>query len=134
MYGKNPYNSYKQNLIMSASREQLLLMLVDGAVKYTKIAKLSIENKDIMRGHKELIRVQDIFTELMITLDQSAGQWAKDMYKVYDFIRYELSRANIRKNVQIIEGVLPVIEAVRDTWHEADKKSKEEGYRLWKVI
>lgn len=129
MYGENPYNSYKQNSIMMASREQLLLMLVDGAVKYTKIAKLSIENKDLVRAHKELIRVQDIFTELMITLDQSVGKWAKDMYRVYDFIRYELSRANIRKDVQIIEGVLPIIEDVRDTWHEADKKSKEENRR-----
>ncbi|MDB3085896.1 flagellar export chaperone FliS [Clostridioides difficile] len=129
MYGKNPYNSYKQNSIMMASREQLLLMLVDGAVKYTKIAKLSIENKDLERAHKELTRVQDIFTELMVTLDQSVGQWAKDMYRVYDFVRYELSRANIRKDIQIIEGTLPVIEGIRDTWYAADKKSKEESRR-----
>ncbi|MGX9758132.1 flagellar export chaperone FliS [Clostridioides difficile] len=129
MYGENPYNSYKQNSIMMASREQLLLMLVDGAVKYTKIAKISIENKDMERAHKELTRVQDIFTELMVTLDQSVGQWAKDMYRVYDFVRYELSRANIRKDIQIIEGTLPVIEDIRDTWYAADKKSREEGRR-----
>ncbi|MCI9976942.1 flagellar export chaperone FliS [Clostridioides difficile] len=129
MYGKNPYNSYKQNSVLMASREQLLLMLVDGAVKYTKIAKLSIIDKNMQRAHKELVRVQDIFTELMVTLDQGAGQWAKDMYKVYDFIRYELSRANIRKDIQIIDEVLPIIEQIRDTWYEADKKSKDERKR-----
>ncbi len=61
----------------------------------------------------------------MVTLDQNAGQWAKDMYKVYDFVRYELSRANIRKDIQVIDNVLPVIEQIKDTWHEADKKVKK---------
>ena len=72
MYTANPYNTYKQNSVNMASREQLLIMLVDGAVKYTKIARIAIEKKDIARAHKELIRVQDIFTELMVTLDRSA--------------------------------------------------------------
>lgn len=129
MYGENPYNSYKQNAVFMASKEQLLLMLVDGTVKYTKIARAAIIDKNTQRAHRELIRVQDIFTELMVTLDQSAGQWAKDMYKVYDFVRYELSRANIRKDIQIIDSILPVIEQIKDTWHEADKKSKEERSR-----
>ena len=129
MYGENPCNSYKQNAVFMASKEQLLLMLVDGAVKYTKIARAAILDKNTQKAHRELVRVQDIFTELMVTLDQNAGQWAKDMYKVYDFVRYELSRANIRKDIQVIDSVLPVIEQIKDTWHEADKKSKEERSR-----
>lgn len=39
-----------------ASSQQLLLMLLDGAVKYTKIARMNILNKDIARAHKELVR------------------------------------------------------------------------------
>ena len=68
MASSNPYNAYKQNSVKMASKQQLLLMLVDGAVKYTKIARLAIEKKDITRAHNELVRVQDIFTELMVTL------------------------------------------------------------------
>ena len=59
MYTSNPYNAYKQNSVNLASSEQLLLMLLDGTVKYTKIARLAILDKDIARAHKELIRVQD---------------------------------------------------------------------------
>ena len=39
MYTANPYNAYKQNSVNMASKEKLLLMLLDGAVKYTKIAR-----------------------------------------------------------------------------------------------
>lgn len=124
MYTSNPYNTYKQNSVNTASQEQLLLMLVDGAVKYTKIARLAILEKNIARAHKELVRVQDIFLELMITMDKDSGSYMQDLYEVYEFIKNELIRANIKKDVQIIDKVLPLIEDVRDMWHEADRKIK----------
>ena len=120
----NPYNAYKQNSVSTLSQEQLLLMLVDGAVKYTKIAKHALEQKDFGRVHKELVRVQDIFLELMITMDKSVGKHMEDLYDVYDFIKSELIKANMQKDVQIIEDILPVIEEIRDMWYEVDKKVK----------
>ena len=120
----NPYNAYKNNTVNMASKEQLLIMLVDGAVKYTKIARLAIENKDIQKAHKELVRVQDIFTELMSTLDRSLGEELESLYKLYGFIKDRLTQANIKKDIQIIDEVLPLIEGVRDTWYEVIKKAK----------
>ena len=52
MYTANPYNAYKQNTVNMASKDQLLLMLVDGAVKYTKIARLAIEKRDYRQSYK----------------------------------------------------------------------------------
>lgn len=124
MYTTNPYNAYKQNSVNTASKEQLLLMLLDGAVKYTKIAKLAIKEKNIERAHNELIRVQDIFLELMITMDKDSGDYMEELYKVYEFIKNELGQANIKKDNQIIDNILPVIEEVRDMWYEVDKKIK----------
>lgn len=124
MYTTNPYNAYKQNSVNTASKEQLLLMLLDGAVKYTKIAKLAIKEKNIERAHNELIRVQDIFLELMITMDKDSGDYMEELYKVYEFIKNELGQANIKKDTQIIDDILPVIEEVRDMWYEVDKKIK----------
>lgn len=124
MYAANPYNAYKQNSVNMASKEQLLLMLVDGAVKYTKIAKIAIEKKDIPRAHTELVRVQDIFTELMATLDMNSGGFAQDLFNLYDFIKNKLAEANMRKDIKIIDEVLPLIEDVKEMWHEVAKKAK----------
>ena len=52
MYKSNPYNIYKQNSVNLASGQQLLLMLLDGAVKYTKIARLAILEKDMQEHTK----------------------------------------------------------------------------------
>ncbi len=123
MYTANPYNIYKQNSVNMASSQQLLLMLLDGAVKYTKIARMAILNKDIAKAHKELVRVQDIFLELMITMDKNT-KYMEDLYNIYDFIKNELAKANIKKDITIIDNTLPLIEEIRDMWYEVDAKIK----------
>ena len=98
-------------------------MLLDGAVKYTKIARLAILDRNIERAHKELVRVQDIFLELMITMDRSSKAM-DDLYQLYEYIKNELAKANMKKDIKIIDEVLPLIEEVRDMWHEVDMKIK----------
>ena len=120
----NGYNIYKSNSVNYASKEQLLLMLVDGAVKFTKIGRQAIIDKDIQKSHDSLKRVQDIFVELMSTLDQTAGDWAQKLFRVYEYIKGKLFEANVKKDVTIIDEVLPLIENIRDTWNEAYKLAK----------
>ena len=125
MYGNNAFNVYKNNSVNYASKEQLLLMLVDGAVKFSKIAREGLIEKDIRKSHENLIKAQNIFTELMISLDQNAGEWAKQMYRVYDFIKTRLFEINLKKDVNMMDELMPVIEDVRNTWHEAHEISKK---------
>lgn len=117
----NPYSKYKENAVHVASQEQLVIMLVDGAIKYTKVAKLALERGDKQRAHNELIRVQGIFAELIASLDINAGSFAIDLMNIYNFIRNKLIEANIKKDIKIIDEVMPVIEDVRDMWYEVKR-------------
>lgn len=121
MYAANPYNVYKQNSINTSSKESLLLKLVDATVRCTKLARQAIVDKDIATAHKELTRVQDIYTELMVTLNMDGGNFTKDLYNLYAFIKERLSIANMKKDVSVIDEVLPIIEEIREMWHEANK-------------
>lgn len=126
VYSSNGYNAYKTNSVNYASKEQLLLMIVDGAVKFAKIARQAIVDKDIKKSHENLVKTQDIFYELMASLDVSkGGQWANDLMRLYDFIAKKLAMANIKKDISIVDEVMPLIEEVRDMWHEAYKISKQ---------
>lgn len=120
----NGYNSYRTNSVNYASKEQLLLMLVDGAVKFSKIAKQAILDKDIQKAHENIVKTENIFTELRASLDLNAGEWAKNMFDVYGFINEKLLEANIKKNADIMNEVIPLIEEIRDIWYEAEKRSK----------
>ncbi|MBU3193978.1 flagellar export chaperone FliS [Clostridium algidicarnis] len=125
MQGNNAYNVYKNNSVNFASKEQLLLMLLDGAVKFSKIGRQAIEDKDIKKAHENIVKTQDIFYELINSLDvQKGGQWAEGLLKVYEFIIDRLVNANIKKDITIMDEVIPIIEDVRNTWEEAYKISK----------
>lgn len=121
----NGYNVYKNNSVNYASKEQLLLMLIDGAVKFAKIGRQAILDKNVKRAHESIVKTQDIFTELRATLDTTAGKWAENMFDIYGFINEKLFAANIKKSVEIMDEVIPLIEEVRDIWHQAEKKSKQ---------
>ena len=121
----NGYNVYKNNSVNHASKEQLLLMLTEGAVKFCKIARQAIIDKNVKKAHDSLVRTQDIFTELMVSLDTSVGEWAVQLFRVYDFIKERLMQANMTKNLEIIEEILPLIEDINETWKEAYKRAKK---------
>lgn len=126
MYANNAYNTYKNNSVNFASKEQLLLMLVDGAVKFSKLSKKAIELKDFSKAHENLVKTQNIFVELMATLDTTSNEdWTKQIMAVYEFIHSRLIEANLKKDIKIIDEVIPLIENVRDTWYEAYKVSKK---------
>ncbi|MGH4141105.1 flagellar export chaperone FliS [Clostridium sp.] len=123
-YG-NAFNTYKSNSINFASKDQLLLMLVDGAAKFSKIGRQAILDKDVKKAHENIVKTQNIFYELMATMDVSkGGQWVESLMQVYEFIVRRLADANIKKSEEIMNEVIPLIEDVRDTWNEAYKKSK----------
>lgn len=121
----NGYNIYKANSVNYASREQILLMLTEGAVKFAKIARQAIVDKDIQKAHNSLIRTQDIFIELMVTLDIEAAEWTTDLFKVYEFIKTKLVDANMTKSIEIMDEIIPLIEEINNIWNEAYKSSKK---------
>jgi flagellar protein FliS len=125
MQNANAYNAYKANNVNYASKEKLLLMLLDGAVNFSKIARQAIVDKDIQKSHNNIVKTQNIFYELMSTLDiNRGGEWAEALMKVYDFIVFRLTEANIKKDVEIMNEVIPLIEDIRDTWQQAYNISK----------
>lgn len=125
VYTNNAYNKYKQNSVNFASKDQLLLMLLDGAVKFVKIGRQAMADKNYPKCNENLKKTQDIFYELMVTLDlNQAGDWGNKMMAVYKFIIDSLVDANIKKDVSIIDKTIPLIEDVKETWNEAYKVSK----------
>ena len=47
------------------------------------------------------------------------------MYRVYEFIKTRLFEINLKKDVNMLDELMPVIEDVRNTWHEAHEMSKK---------
>ncbi|MCF6461259.1 flagellar export chaperone FliS [Clostridium sp. Cult3] len=124
----NALNQYKQNTVLTATPEELTLMLYDGGIKFMNIAKYSIENKDIKRAHEALIRAQDIVIELNSSLNMDY-EISTNFRNLYGFILDNLIDANIQKKTEPIEEALEILMEMRDTWKEAMQQVKKRVYQ-----
>lgn len=120
----NAYQQYQQNSIMTASPEELTLMLYNGAIKFIKQADIFIEQKDMEKAHNSILRAQDIISELNTTLNMSYDISA-NLRNLYTFILDRLRDANIGKDRSIIEEIVPIVEDLRDTWKQAMQEAKK---------
>lgn len=114
------YNKYKTTAVQSASREKLLLMLYEGAIKFTKMAIIAAEKKDIQGRCENISKAYDIVLELMNTLDfKVGGEVAENLEQLYMFITDELARANITGKADHLKNVLKILETLHEGWKEA---------------
>lgn len=120
----NPYAKYQQNSVMTASPQELTLMLYNGAIKFINQGKLYIEKRNFEKAHNSIIRAQDIISELNITLNMDI-ELSNNLRNLYEFIIKRLMDANINKDNFILDEILPLVEELRDTWSEAMKLAKK---------
>ena len=116
------YNAYLRSKVMTATPAELTLMLYEGAIKFVNKAIMSIEKKDIMGAHNNLMKTQRIIEELRASLDHKYPV-AKEFDTVYEYILRRLVDANIKKDKDILEEVLEHLRTMRDTWKEVMKNA-----------
>lgn len=121
----NAYRNYQQNQVQTASKEQLLLMLYDGAIKFLRLAQLKLEEKNLQEVNNNLLKCQDIITELASTLDMSYGEVSESLFALYEYMNYRLTQANIRKEKEPMEEVLKMLTELRETWNKAILQVRE---------
>jgi flagellar protein FliS len=120
---KNPYNNYKDNSIFTAPKEELTLMLYDGALKFINQAIIATENKNFAKANELILKVEAIIQEFQLTLDFKY-EVSNDLNKLYDYMYWKLVDGNMKKDMDALHEVRDMIRDMRDTWKEAMKQSK----------
>lgn len=115
---QNPYDKLKQNAIFTTPKEELTLMLYDGALRFCNQAIIALENKDLMRVNELLIKVQNIIREFQLTLNRDY-EVSDNFAAMYDYIYRQLIEANLTKNMDILCEARDLIRGLRDIWKEA---------------
>lgn len=119
----NAATVYKDSKILTATPAELTLMLYEGAIKFCNIALMAIDKSDIEKANINILKAENIITELRATLDFKYPV-ANHFEIVYDYIYRRLVDANIKKDKEILEEALKYIRVMRDTWKEVMKAAK----------
>jgi flagellar protein FliS len=119
---------YLKNAVLTASPEQLQMMLLDGAIRYTLRGKEALERNDVEGAFNGFERAQRITLELNNGLRREVNPRLVDqMAALYDFIYRRLIDANIHRDPNAADDALRILRHQRETWVLLLEKLAREG-------
>lgn len=117
--------SYKETQIKTANQGKLIVMLYDGAIRFLNLALDSMDetSKHYDEISNNIIKAQDVVTELMVSLDfEKGGEISKNLFSLYVFMNRQLLEANIQKNNKPINEVKALLLELRSAWAEVSER------------
>lgn len=110
-------NPYLRDAVMTATPEQLQLMLYDGCIRYASQGRDAIESKNYETSYDRLTRAQNIVLEMRNGLNFDVNrELCERVASIYGFVYRKLLDANVHRDVIAIDDALKVLRIERETW------------------
>ena len=91
-----------------------MIMLFDGAIQFLQKAKTAIEEKNLLERSTNLESARKILRELMRTIDlENGNSVSKQLFMLYNKMAMKIIKANVSKNITLIEEVIQDLSNIR---------------------
>ncbi len=109
-------SAYTESSVLTASPEQLVVMLYDGAIRFIRqgAASLGDGRRDVAR--ERLRRAEAIIDELNDSLDMSHGEIPERLRSIYLFSRRHLRESLLADDPQGFETIAALFGELRESW------------------
>ena len=115
-------DAYQKTSVHTASKEQILLMLYQAAIRNCRLAMAAIEKKQIRQKGEYIGKMQDIIVELNNCLDHKVGgKISQELSSLYDYLLFTSTQANMKIDASLLQNCLNVLLTLYDGWTEAIK-------------
>jgi len=115
----NPYASpqaYRESSVLTASPEQLVVMLYDGANRFLTQSAIAMRDGRAGLAGEKLRRAEAIIDELLATLDMSVGEIAERLQALYLFFKEHLMSARLKQDAGKVDEVAHFMRELRSSW------------------
>jgi flagellar protein FliS len=122
------YAAYKHAAISAThSKEKILLMLYEGAVRFLKFARMGIEEKNPKTRGENISKVMAILTELDCALDrEDGGELVENLSGLYRYMMDRLTDANVKNDTEALDEVGRLLTELKEGFEGAlQEKPKE---------
>ena len=113
---------YKKTSVATTSRERILLMLYDGAIRFMEQAKIAIDGGQVQLKGEKISRAHAIVSELNATLNHDvAPELCTNLQSLYIFIFDQHNLANLNNDKGALDVAIEILDDLRGAWREAVK-------------
>ena len=122
------HDQYRRNQISTSSQGRLILMMYEGAIKFTALAAESMAKGDAANQGKYIQKAHDIVNELSLALDfKKGGDVAPRLESLYQFALSQLTLANIKSDKKPLQAVLNILNPLLEAWTQLYEASTNTG-------
>lgn len=113
----NGANEYLRAKVLTATPEQLQLMLYDGAVRFAEKGRQALLAKKYDQSYHNITKAEKILLELNCSLKHElAPDLCKNLSAIYMFCYRRLVESNTSRNIEAVDEVLGILRYQRETW------------------
>jgi flagellar protein FliS len=117
------YQAYHHNAVTTAAPEQLVVMLFDGALRFSRRAVNAYEAGQLPQATQAVGRVTAIVNELNATLDlEAGGDIARNLRSIYGFVNRHLVEAVREADPNRVLQAAQLLAELREAFSEASKE------------
>ncbi|MCM1335238.1 MAG: flagellar export chaperone FliS [Bacteroides sp.] len=121
----NAYSAYKKQSIATLTPMEIVVKLYDEAERQINRSIAYIEQKNYEEANKGLQKSQDIVNALRSVLDMSIPI-SKQLDALYDFFNRQLITANVKKDITILQELLPMLAELKDAFAQVAAMPKSQ--------
>lgn len=120
--------NYQQAMVMSSSREELVVLLYRHLLANLRRAAKEIAARDIEGKAESLSKAADIVFELLGSLDFEAGsELAPRLAALYEYFLHEIHEVGRTLDTDRLERLVALIAELHEGWSEAAKRVRFKG-------
>jgi len=102
---------------MTASREELRLLLLEGAIKFVTQARDGLLARNFEQVFNGTDNARNIIVELITSVQSAPNpELAEKVRSLYTFFYVRLTEASFEKSVEKFEEIIGLLEYERETW------------------
>jgi flagellar protein FliS len=110
-------NAYREHNVATQSREHLIVMLYDGAIRFLRQAIEAAEAQDFAKKGELIGKAIDVINELNLALDFDASEEiCNNLRGLYTFMIRHLNEANIHCDAKRIREIVGLLEELNQAW------------------
>jgi flagellar protein FliS len=118
------YQAYSDSASQQTdSKEQILLILLEGALKFLRFTHRGIEEKNPKIRGENISKIMAILTELDCALDrENGGMLAENLSLLYEYMMKRLTEANTQNSIQALDEVEKLLLDIKEGFEAAAEK------------
>lgn len=110
-------DEYLEAQVMTATPHQLHLMVVDGALRFSRQAEAALKEKDFETSHFSLNRARECVNEIIGGLREDRQEdLVEQLRALFGFVYQNLARADLEQSPDMVADAIRILELHRETW------------------